>query len=119
MILAVLDDLMFMSKIRSAAGAIGLDVRFAKSSAHALADVRAQQPALVIVDLDNPRTDPIATIAAIKQDAAVAGVPTLGFVSHVHADLVEAARRAGADQVLARSAFAAQLPEILAHTRHT
>ena len=42
--------------------------------------------------------------------------PTLGFVSHVHTDLISAARQAGADDVLARSAFAGNLADILLST---
>jgi hypothetical protein len=37
----------------------------------------------------------------------------LGFVSHVDSDVIAAARAAGIDEVLARSAFAARLAEIL------
>jgi hypothetical protein len=37
----------------------------------------------------------------------------LGFFSHVHRDLKAAAAEAGCDEVLPRSTFTAQLPEIL------
>lgn len=114
MILAVLDDLLFMSKIRSAAAPLGVQVQFSKSSVQTVARTRDDRPNLIIFDLDNPRTDPLATVAALKADPATALVPMLGFVSHVHADLIEAARRVGVDEVMARSTFSAQLPAILA-----
>ena len=63
--------------------------------------------------MNNPRTDPLGTVAQMKADPALAGIPTVGFVSHVQTDLIDAARRAGVDQVLARSAFTQLLPEIL------
>jgi CheY-like chemotaxis protein len=113
MVLAVVDDLLFTSKIKAAAQQLGVDVAFARSSAGALAGMRANVPALVILDLNNPRTDPLGTIAAMKGDPALASIPTVGFVSHVQADLIEAARSAGVDEVLARSAFTSRLPEIL------
>jgi hypothetical protein len=53
---------------------------------------------------------------ALKTDPALAGIPTLGFVSHVDSPTIEAARRAGVDRVLARSAFVEQLPELLRAT---
>ena len=56
---------------------------------------------------------PIETIAAIKQDPALAATRTLGFVSHVQSDVIAAARQAGCDEVLARSAFTEKLPAIL------
>ena len=116
MILAVLDDLMFTSKIRTAATAVGATVEFARSSAGALEKMRERAPSLVIFDLNNPRTDPLGTVAAMKEDPALASMPTLAFVSHVQTDLIAAARRAGVDEVLARSAFTMQLGEILSRT---
>lgn len=117
MILAVLDDLMFMSKVRAAATGVGVTVSFARSHDAALSAVRQQLPALVILDLDNPRTDPIGIVTALKADATTRAVPTLGYVSHVHAALIEAARAAGTDDVLARSAFTQRLPELLLRGR--
>lgn len=113
-ILAILDDLMFTSKIKLAASRIGVPVGFARSADSALAEMRKNPPALVILDLNNPRTDPLGTVAAMKADAKLAGVPTLGFVSHVDTVTIDAARQAGVGDVLARSAFAQRLPEILA-----
>lgn len=113
MILAVLDDLMFTSKIRTTAGQLGVDVAFARSADAALAEMRKAPPALVILDLNNPRTSPLAIVANMKQDPALAGIPTVGYASHVQTDVIEAARQAGVGQVLARSAFTAQLPQLL------
>jgi PleD family two-component response regulator len=114
MVLALVDDLMFRSKIKSAATQNGVTVRFATSSDAALTAMRATPPALVIFDLDNARADPLGTMAAMKGDAALASIPTLGYVSHVHADVIDAARTAGVDDVLARSAFTMKLAELLA-----
>jgi CheY-like chemotaxis protein len=113
MVLAVVDDLMFTSKIKTAARQLGVDVTFARSSDAALSSMRTSAPALVILDLNNPRTDPLGTVAVMKGDPALKSIPTVGFVSHVQADLIEAARAAGVDDVLARSAFTARLSEIL------
>jgi PleD family two-component response regulator len=113
MILAVLDDLMFTSKIKTAANQLGVAVTFARSSAAALAEMRKAAPSLVIFDLNNPRTDPLGTVSAMKGDPALAAIPTLGFASHVQTDVIDAARAAGVDDVLARSAFTMRLGEIL------
>jgi len=113
MVLAVVDDLMFTSKIKTTARQLGVDVAFARSSDAALAGMRTKLPALVILDLNNTRTDPLGTVAAMKGDPRLASIPTVGFVSHVQADLIDAARMAGVDDVLARSAFTARLAEIL------
>jgi CheY-like chemotaxis protein len=111
--LAIVDDLMFTSKIKTAAGQLGVPVTFARSRELALTEMRRAAPSLVIFDLNSGRTDPLGTVAAMKSDPALAGIPTVGFVSHVQTDLIDAARRAGVDEIMARSAFTAQLPQIL------
>jgi PleD family two-component response regulator len=116
MILAVLDDLMFSSKIKTAATQLGVPLAFARSSAAALAEMRKNTPTLVIFDLNNPRTDPLGTIAAMHADPALSAIPTVGYVSHVDTDVINAARQAGVTEVLARSAFTTQLAEILKRT---
>jgi PleD family two-component response regulator len=112
-ILAVLDDLMFTSKIKTAATQLGVPVTFARSSAAATVEMQKAAPSLVIFDLDNPRTRPLDILAWMKADAALAAVPTVGFVSHVHTDVIDAARKAGVGDVLARSTFTQQLADIL------
>lgn len=104
---------MFTSKIRSAATHAGATVAFARSSQGALEQMRAQAPSLVILDLNNPRTDPLGTLAAMKADAALASIPTLGYVSHVDTATIDAARAAGVGEVMARSAFTNGLADIL------
>ena len=113
-ILAILDDLMFTSKIKGAAAHLGVPISFARSSEAALAGMRSSAPKLVILDLNNPRTDPLGTVGQMKADPALSAIPIVGFASHVQTDVIEAARKAGVDDVLARSAFTQRLPEILA-----
>jgi PleD family two-component response regulator len=117
MVLALVDDLMFRSKIKSAATLLGVGVAFAGSRESALASMKAEPPALVILDLNNPRTDPLGTVAAMKQDDALASVRVVGFVSHVDVATIDAARAAGVDDILARSVFAMKLPDLLSAGR--
>jgi DNA-binding NarL/FixJ family response regulator len=114
MIIAAVDDLLFTSKIRTVGKQVGAELVFARTPAEILEQVRTRRPSLVVFDLNSAKADPIATIAALKNDPELSGVRILAFASHVHAELIAAAQQAGADQVLPRSAFAARLPEILA-----
>jgi DNA-binding NarL/FixJ family response regulator len=116
-VLVAVDDLLFSSKIRATAKQAGIELAFARSPDEILSQARASKPALVIFDLNSAKTDPVATIAALKADPALAAIRTIGFASHVHTDLIAAARQAGADQVLPRSAFAGNLAEILLSSR--
>jgi PleD family two-component response regulator len=113
MILAVLDDLMFTSKIKTAASRIGVAVTFARSAEAALSEMRKAAPSLVILDLNNARANPLGLVSSMKQDPALSAVPTVGYVSHVQTDVIDAARRAGVGEVLARSAFTERLADIL------
>jgi PleD family two-component response regulator len=117
MILAVLDDLMFTSKIKTAARQLGVTIGFARSADAALAEMRKARPTLVILDLNNPRTEPLTIVAGMKADPALANVPTIGYASHVQTDVILAARQAGVGDVMARSAFTEHLGEILSGHR--
>ena len=117
MILAAVDDLLFSSKIRTTAKLAGVELVFARTPSEILSQTRALKPALVIFDLNSAKADPINTIAALRSAPDLKGVPTMGFVSHVDTELIRAAREAGMDEVVARSAFAANLAEILTRAR--
>ena len=114
MIVCVMDDLMASINISSLAKGIGgVDLYFERVPGQVLSSIREKQPSLVIFDLNSRKMEPMAAIAAMKSDPALASVRTVGFVSHVDADTVAAARAAGIDQVLARSAFFGHLRNIL------
>ena len=113
MILCAVDDIFFSIKIKTAAKTLGAEVYFERSPDQVLEAVRTKAPRLVIFDLDSSKMRPMEMLAAMKADPALRDVETLGFVSHVHADVIAAARAAGVDQVLARSAFVERLGSIL------
>lgn len=113
MILCIVDDLMFATKISTAARALKVAVAFERAADNVVARVRSERPALIIFDLNSAKLRPLEAIAAIKEDAGLRSLRTLGYVSHVQADVIAAARAAGVDEVLARSAFAERLGEIL------
>jgi CheY-like chemotaxis protein len=115
MLLAAVDDLMFSSRISTTAKAVGVPFQFARSLDAVLAGARATPPPhLIVIDLNSARIRPLEVIAALKADPVLAVIPLVGFVSHVDGATIEAARAAGIDRVLARSAFVEQLPTLIA-----
>ena len=112
MILVAVEDLLFSSKIRETARHTGAELVFARTPEAVLREARERRPPLVIFDLDADRIQPIPTIQALRQDPALAATRLVGFVSHVRADVTEAAETAGAE-VMARSAFVRELARIL------
>ena len=113
MVLVAVDDLLFSSKIRATAKQVAVDIAFARTPEEILSQARALKPSLIVFDVNSQKADAINTVAALKADQDLRGIPTTGFVSHVDTSLILAARQAGMDEVMARSAFAANLPHIL------
>jgi CheY-like chemotaxis protein len=112
-IVALVDDLMFLSRIREAAKGRGLEVKSARTAADALAGARAGAR-LVIMDLDSPRLPVAATLAELRGEPSLTGLPIVGFFSHVEAQRGREAAAAGCTTVLPRSAFVQKLDGLLA-----
>jgi CheY-like chemotaxis protein len=113
MILCVVDDLLFSIKISTAAKALGVEIHFERSAEKVVPSIREKKPSLVILDLNSARLQPMQVVATLKADPELKHIETLGYVSHVQTDVIAAARKAGIDEVLARSAFSERLGEIL------
>jgi len=113
LVIALVDDLIFLSRIREAGRAAGIEVRAVRGASD-LVDAARQEGRLLLVDADSERLPWKAAIAALRAEPEVGALPVIAFVSHVCADHAEAARAAGASRVLARSAFVKELPELVA-----
>jgi len=112
MVIAVVDDLLFGSKIRAAAKAAGATISFARGRDAVAGAVRDNAPELILIDLEGQSGDAIEMIRLIRAEAG-AGARIVGFGSHVNVERLEAAKQAGCDQALARSAFVNILPRLL------
>jgi CheY-like chemotaxis protein len=118
MVVALVDDLMFSSKIQGACRVAGVELTFVRQADAALATVRAGGATLLILDLERDTLDPLRVIRDVKSASDLGALRIAAFVRHTNIDRIKAAREAGADLVLARSAFFPALPEILAGTYH-
>jgi PleD family two-component response regulator len=119
-VLAAVEDLLFRSKISETASSLGIEAAFPRNPRRLLEALRESPPDLLVVDLNSARFEPLTLLRSVKSDEATVNVPTVGFLSHVQKDLAVAAREAGCDRVVARSAFTKDLPRILAgHTPDT
>src|SRR5688572_25214437 len=78
-VVAVVDDLMFLSRIREAAKRQGVEVRAVKTAA-AAADA-CREGCLVILDLDSQRLPVMEAIASLTADSSPAGIELVGFYS--------------------------------------
>jgi DNA-binding NarL/FixJ family response regulator len=111
-VLILCTDLIFSTKITGTAKALHRSFAVVRTIEKVDAVLAAAAPhPLLILDLNISGVDPLTAIARAKAHANPPRV--VAFLSHVQADLATAARTAGADQVMARSAFVAQLPSLL------
>ena len=113
-VVAVVDDMFFASKIRAAAEALAVEIAFPRNRELLLAKVAEKKPDLIVVDLHNQKVDVLELVRQLKSMEEFAGVPLLGFFSHVQKELQQAALAAGYDQVIPRSVFSRDLAQILA-----
>ncbi len=113
-VLAAVEDLLFKSKISETAGVLGIEAGFPRSKERLLETLRESPPDLLVLDLNSARFEPLELLRTAKSDGITQRIPTVGFLSHVQRDLAVAAKEAGCDRVMARSAFTRDLPKILA-----
>jgi CheY-like chemotaxis protein len=112
-VLALVDDLFFRAKIVETARLTGVELACFATAEDLVEEARAHAPALVLVDLNSSQD----TLGAIQQLAAGNSMPVVAFLSHVQVDLAESARRAGCTEVMPRSQFSKELPNILARAK--
>jgi len=98
-VVAYVPDLMDRSKVSAASA----DVTFVGSPAGLVA--AAEGADLVVVDLTRPGV--LEAISGI-------GTRVIAFANHTERDLMDAARAAGCETVLARSAFFSRIGDLLA-----
>jgi CheY-like chemotaxis protein len=108
------DDLMFTSRVTGTARGLGKTVKSARTAATLEALARQQTPSCVLLDLANPGLNVVELLSRLRE--ACQPMPrVVAYGSHVDAAGLRAAREAGCDVVLPRSAFVDQLPTQLTH----
>lgn len=110
-VVAAVEDLLFKSKILETANTLDVETKFPRSPEKLLAALRESPPDLLVLDLNSARFGVLDLLQTVKSDPATSGILTVGFLSHVQKDLAVAAREAGCDRIMARSAFAKSLRE--------
>lgn len=110
-------DLIFATKIRGTAEALGLTTRPVRNKE--MLDARLKQVddgkpnepvSALFLDLDTGE-DGLTLLDHVK--AQNPSIPVLAFGSHVATELLQAARQRGADTVMSRGGFTANLPDLL------
>lgn len=110
-ILLIDDDLFFAARVLSVLKRLDYVTDTASTPEQALQRAAAR-PALAILNLASPRLGGTALIRRLKREAGVPHV--LAFLSHVRIPAIrEEALEAGADKIVANSAVALRLPDLV------
>ncbi|MGH9359189.1 MAG: hypothetical protein ACRD1O_08445 [Terriglobia bacterium] len=112
-IVVVVEDLIFLSKIQQTAKLTGIETETAPLQKLSERLAEPESITAVIFDLNHRSGQAVEALRAMKADLKTQHIPAIAFLSHIQTDLAAAARGAGCDLLLARSAFAAQLPQLL------
>ncbi len=105
----LVNDLLFVSKIRETAQQLGFEVERAATPAALQSGAAGAQ--MIILDLRRP--DAIGTLDALRADPATREIAAIGFVDHEREDILDAARSRGCT-ALAKGKFSTDLPRLLA-----
>lgn len=114
-VLALVSDLFFASRVQSAAKNAGLtyeSLDVYKTAAEFMDGLHSHPPALIVLDLNSSLPWP-EWLPAAKADPRSASIPWLAFGSHMNPRRLAAARHAGADKVVPKSQFAEELTKAL------
>jgi hypothetical protein len=107
-IATLIQDMLFSSKVREAAKAMGLTVQSTREPAAFAA--AAREARLAIVDLRLPTA--LDALDALRP-APAGCLRVVGFIDHERTDVMDAARAKGAE-VMAKGQFSNTLPKLLA-----
>jgi len=107
---AIVEDLVFRSKIETAASALGLPMHVT-ASAVPPPSVSPEAWQVILIDLNRSSDDPLDVVRSARRQAPSARI--IGYGSHVQAGLMQAAAQAGCTVVLPRSVFVQRLPDLL------
>ena len=112
-VIALVQDLMFLSRVREAARGLDLEVKVYRRRPPDAVDPDAR---LVVVDLD--RFGDPDTLLRLRSAPGLAGVPLVGFLSHVDADRARQAGKRAARASWLGALSSPELPQLMSDATH-
>ena len=101
LVIALCPDLMLRSRIESGLDIAGYRLRVAGGPTRLAEALAEENPACILIDLE-AGDDAIEVIERLRTDEATTGIPLAAFAGHTNVDLLDRAKAAGADPVVAR-----------------
>ncbi len=112
-IVALVEDLVFTSKLRAAAQGTDARLHTTTQPDELMQHLRSSTPDLIVIDLNFGRADALEIVTQVRAQANGRAVPIVGFLSHVQTERAQQALAAGCTVAWPRSVFVQQLPVLL------
>jgi CheY-like chemotaxis protein len=113
-VFALVNDLLFASRIEGTLSALGYMVRSVPATVEAADLAREWRPDVVVVSFGVPFSDWEGALRAIRATPELGAVPVLAFGPHVDTAGRATALAAGATRVITNGAFFNRMPDIVA-----
>jgi len=110
-VVACISDLFFQSKVVETARHLQIDLTIAGSESKLDEVIREKTSSRFVVDLCFGSNQGVEVVKRIRREFPEARL--IAFAPHVEESLLEAARQAGATDVMSRAKFTKTLPELL------
>jgi DNA-binding response OmpR family regulator len=101
-VLVVEDDPVILELLSLNFSMEGFDVRTAEDGEVALAEVAAQHPDVIVMDIMMPKVTGLEAVARLKADDATAGIPIILLSAKAQSSDVQAGLDAGADDYVTK-----------------
>ena len=109
--IAIVSDMIFATRITATAAKVGAKCTIVTYPGALQDALKSHEPGTVLVDMNCDGISSEEAIRTVKSHCPNARVVAL--FSHVHTELMEQARAAGADDAWPRSVFVQRLPQLL------
>ncbi|HVZ81506.1 MAG TPA: hypothetical protein VHE12_12025 [bacterium] len=115
MIVALAGESLFKKTLEEAAASVSVDLLVLEEEEPFWAALQETTPDAVLVETGFSALDAGEIVQKMKTNPSTRRIPVVAFGDSLRADLLQDAKEAGADLVLARAAFRDQLSQLLRH----
>lgn len=112
-VLVGVTDVFFYTKIRDAFKPAGYGLKRVKSPEDVLEKSKAQAPAAIVLNMNDPGLDATTLLKTAKRETALNRVPVLAFANHEEIDTWRQAKELGIDKIVSRNEFSARTLALL------
>ena len=112
-ILVVVNDIFFYTKIRDALLPLGYVLERARTQEDVGAKATALGPAAVILNMNDDKLDAFLALEQLKADQRLSILPVLAFANHEEVDTWRRAKELGVTKIVSRNEFSSRTRDLV------